>query len=177
MECPASGIVDDGDPRVNATLPALTLRDDADSLTPVDSIDLRVRTLRPGARLPVRATPDATGLDLHACLDAPLTLGPAPQMVPCGIAIEFPAGFDVQVRPRSGLSARGVGVAFGTIDADYRGELLVTMWTFGGAAHEVHDGDRIAQLVVSAVVGARVVEVGELSPTSRGEAGHGSTGR
>jgi len=141
-------------------------------------MDLRVRKLRPGARLPERATPDATGLDVYACLDAPLALGPAPRMVPCGIAIEFPAGYDVQVRPRSGLSAQGVGVAFGTVDADYRGELLVTMWTFGGREpHVIHDGDRIAQLVVAAVAPVRVVEAAELSPTARGEAGHGSTGR
>jgi dUTP pyrophosphatase len=99
-------------------------------------------------------------------------------MVPCGIAIEFSPGYDVQVRPRSGLSARGVGVAFGTIDADYRGEVLVTMWTFGGLEdYVVNDGDRIAQLVVAALVPARVVEVAELSATPRGAGGHGSTGR
>jgi dUTP pyrophosphatase len=95
------------------------------------------------ARLPVRATPSATGFDLHACLDAPVTLGRAPVMVPTGLAIEFPTGYDVQVRPRSGLSAKGVGVAFGTIDSDYRGELLVTMWTFGELeSYEIGHGDR-----------------------------------
>jgi dUTP pyrophosphatase len=144
----------------------------------VESIDIRVRKLRPNARLPHRSTPDATGLDIYACLDAPLTLGASPRIVPCGIAIEFPPGYDVQVRPRSGLSARGVGVAFGTIDADYRGELLVTMWTFGGLdEYAINDGDRIAQLVVAALVPARVVEASDLSPTARGASGHGSTGR
>ena len=96
------------------------------------SIELRVRRLHPAARMPERSSPEATGLDLYACLDEPLELTQTPRMVPCGIALEFPYGFDVQVRPRSGLSTKGVAVAFGTIDADYRGELLVTMWTFGG---------------------------------------------
>ena len=105
-------------------------------------------------------------------------LTPRPQMVPTGIAIEFPAGYDAQVRPRSGLSAKGVGVAFGTVDADYRGELLVTMWTFGGLeSYELADGDRIAQLVVSQAAPLRVVEAAELSSTARGAEGHGSTGR
>ena len=144
----------------------------------MDAMTLRVLRLRDGARLPVRSTPSATGFDLHACLDAPLTLGPSPQLVPTGIAIEFPPGFDVQVRPRSGLSAKGVGVAFGTIDADYRGEVLVTMWTFGGlGSYELQPGDRIAQLVVARLAPVEVVEALELSPTPRGDGGHGSTGR
>jgi len=144
----------------------------------MERMDLRVMRLRPNARLPARATPEATGLDLFACLDAPLTLTPGPRFVGTGIAIEFPPGYDVQVRPRSGLSARGVGVAFGTIDADYRGELLVTMWTFGDLeSYGLHDGDRIAQLVVARLAPVEVVEVRELSPTARGESGHGSTGR
>jgi dUTP pyrophosphatase len=142
------------------------------------SIELRVRRLHPRARVPVRATRHATGFDLYACLDEAVVLSETPRMVPCGIALEFPYGYDVQVRPRSGLSAKGVGVAFGTIDADYRGELLVTMWTFGGrASYEVCDGDRIAQLVVAPLADAAAVEVAELSETARGVAGHGSTGR
>jgi dUTP pyrophosphatase len=139
---------------------------------------LRVLRLREGARLPARSTPAATGFDLHACLDAPFALGPTPQLVPTGIAIEFPPGFDVQVRPRSGLSAQGVGVSLGTIDADYRGEVFVTMWTFGElATYELHPGDRIAQLVVAQLAPVDVVEASELSATSRGGGGHGSTGR
>ncbi len=144
----------------------------------MDAMTLRVLRLRDGARLPVRSTPAATGFDLHACLDAPLRLGPAPQLVPTGIAIEFPPGFDVQVRPRSGLSAKGVGVAFGTVDCDYRGEVLVTMWTFGAlASYELRPGDRIAQLVVARLALVEVVEAVELSATPRGDGGHGSTGR
>ena len=144
----------------------------------MDEIEIAVRLLRPNARLPHRATADATGLDLYACLDEPLTLVPAPQLVPAGVAIAFPRGWDVQVRPRSGLSSKGVGVAFGTIDADYRGELLVTMWTFGGLdAHVLSDGDRIAQLVVSRLAPVRIRAVDALDETARGAGGHGSTGR
>lgn len=141
-------------------------------------IELRVKKLRPTARLPRRATPHATGLDVYVCLDAPLTLTRAPLLVPTGIAIEFPPGYDVQVRPRSGLSSKGVGVALGTIDADYRGELFVTMWTFGDAdTHEIRDGDRIAQLVIAQLALVAIVETTELTPTDRADAGHGSTGR
>ena len=141
-------------------------------------MELRIRKLRAESRIPQRATEDATGFDLYACLDAPLLLARTPQMVPTGVAIEFPRGYDAQVRPRSGLSLKGVGVAFGTADADYRGELFVTMWTFGAAeSYELHDGDRIAQLDFAALAPVVVTEVTELSSTARGEGGHGSTGR
>ena len=144
----------------------------------MEDIDLCVLKLHPGAHLPVRATPGSSGIDISACLDRPLTLGRAPAIVPTGLAIEVPPGCDAQVRPRSGLSLKGVGVAFGTVDADYRGELCVTMWTFGDLDEYVlHNGDRIAQLVIAQLAPVRVVEVRELSATERGAGGHGSTGR
>ena len=139
---------------------------------------LNVVRLHPEARLPQRATDGASGLDLCACLpDGDLVLGPDPALVPTGVAIEFPRGYDVQVRPRSGLSLEGVGVAFGTIDSDYRGEVLVTMWAFGSRReHRLRHGDRIAQLVVAQLAELPVVEVEALTPSTRGAAGHGSTG-
>src|SRR3990170_5579201 len=140
---------------------------------------LKVKRRRPGARLPHRATEGSSGLDLFACLEPPgcLELGPGPLLVPTGVALEVPPGYDVQVRPRSGLSARGVGVAFGTIDSDYRGEVLVTMYTFGRRRRfRVHDGDRIAQLVVARLADLPLLEVEEVAPTARGAGGHGSTG-
>ena len=142
-------------------------------------MELLIRKLRPDARLPARATDGATGFDLYACLDAPLLLTPAPQMVPTGIAIEFPRGFDAQVRPRSGLSSKGVGVAFGTVDADYRGELLVTMWTFGetgvvrAAATATASPSWCSRRWRRSTSWRRT----ELSATARGDGGHGSTGR
>ncbi len=138
---------------------------------------LRVQRLRPDARLPERATPSSTGYDLYACLDENLIVGQEPTLVPTGIAIEAPPGYDVQVRPRSGLSLKGVGVAFGTVDSDYRGEVLVTMWVFGSLGeHRVRHGDRIAQMVLSRLAELAVVEVDALTPSARGAGGHGSTG-
>ncbi len=140
--------------------------------------EIRVKLLRSGAKLPVRVTAGATGLDLHACLDAAIEVGPDVSLVPTGIAVEAPAGYDVQIRPRSGLSRQGVNVILGTLDADYRGELFVSMHTFGTRGpYRVEPGDRIAQLVISRFADVTVVAVEELSESERGAGGHGSTGR
>ncbi len=153
---------------------------DGDAQHPQDALDalrLDIVRLRPGARVPVRQTPEATGYDLHACLDAPIEIGTLPVRVPCGIALAAPPGADVQVRPRSGLSARGVLAVLGTVDADYRGELMVTLYRLPGAEPlTVRDGDRIAQLVVSRAVTVDWREVERLDDTARGGGGHGSTG-
>ncbi|MCI0884721.1 MAG: dUTP diphosphatase [Chloroflexi bacterium] len=142
------------------------------------NVTVRVKRVRPGARLPERATEGATGYDLYACLDAPIVVGHEPVQVPTGIAIEIGAGFDVQIRPRSGLSSRGVVVTFGTIDSDYRGELLVTMHSLHyREPHEVNDGDRIAQLVIGQAFVMDMTVAEDLSETARGAGGHGSTGR
>jgi len=139
---------------------------------------IRVKRLRPDAKLPFRATPGATGYDLYACLDADLQVGHEPVRVPTGIAIEAPPGFDVQIRPRSGLSAQGVIAAYGTIDSDYRGELLVTLYALPyRGPHVVRNGDRIAQFVISRIEDVPLQEVGELAASERGTDGHGSTGR
>ena len=144
----------------------------------VQTLTLRVKRLHPEARIPSRATAGSSGLDLYACLPGgDVILGPDPVRVPAGVAIESPVGYDVQVRPRSGLSLEGIGVAFGTIDSDYRGEVLVTMWVFGTRAeHRVRHGDRIAQLVVAPLAELPVVEVEALTASDRGTGGHGSTG-
>lgn len=141
---------------------------------------LKVLRLRPNARLPQRATPGATGLDIFACIDGDrrVVLDTKPRLIPTGIAIEVPIGYDVQVRPRSGLSAKGIGVTFGTIDSDYRGEVMVTMYLLSPeVSFEVGHGDRIAQLVITRLADLPVTEVEELTPTERGSGGHGSTGR
>jgi dUTP pyrophosphatase len=143
---------------------------------------LHVQRLRPSGRLPVRSSAHASGLDVFADLSArggELTLAAEPALVPTGIAVEVPPGYEVQVRPRSGLSRQGVVVAFGTVDADYRGELFVNMSAAltSQGSFTLHDGDRIAQLVVAPVVLCDVVEVDELAPSERGAGGFGSTGR
>ncbi len=141
---------------------------------------LKVKLLRPGARLPARATPGSTGLDLYACLEAPgyLDLGPDVTLVPTGVAVEAPPGCDAQLRPRSGLSIRGVNVILGTADADYRGEIFVAMHTFGSRkSYRIEHGDRIAQLVITQLALLPVVAVEQLSQSERGDSGYGSTGR
>jgi dUTP pyrophosphatase len=144
---------------------------------PDDAIALDFVRLRPTARIPSRQTSGATGYDLHACLDEPIEVGELPVRIPCGIAFAAPEGADVQVRPRSGLSARGVLAVLGTIDADYRGELMVTLYRLPGADPlTVRDGDRVAQLVIARAVPATWREVDTLDDTARGAGGHGSTG-
>ena len=142
---------------------------------------LKIKRLRPNAKLPRRATPGSTGFDIFACIEGDseiMLMGTQTKPIPTGIAIEVPRGYDVQIRPRSGLSAKGVGVTFGTIDSDYRGEILITMYLFDPSANfEIKHGDRIAQMVVSKVADLPLVEVEELSSTERGAGGHGSTGK
>jgi dUTP diphosphatase len=142
---------------------------------------LKIKRLRPNAKLPQRATPGSTGLDIFACIDdegAIKLVGSQPLAIPTGIAIEVPIGYDVQIRPRSGLSSKGIGVTFGTIDSDYRGEILVTMYLFDpDATFEIRHGDRIAQMVISKVADLPMVEAEGLSSTERGSGGHGSTGK
>jgi dUTP pyrophosphatase len=146
---------------------------------PAPPATLRVRRLRASARLPERQSALASGFDLHACLeDGPLRIEGTPVLVPTGLAIAAPPGLDVQVRPRSGLSARGVMATFGTLDADYRGEIFVTLYCLPGVgSHEVQDGDRIAQLVIARLAEVEWLTVDALDATERGEGGHGSTGR
>lgn len=122
----------------------------------------------------------AAGLDLPAAVDAPLTLVPgARALIPTGWACAIPAGFEGQVRPRSGLALHhGVTVlnAPGTVDADYRGELKVLLVNHGDAPFVVRRGDRVAQLLICPVAHAEVIEVEALDHTGRGDGGYGSTG-
>lgn len=133
--------------------------------------------------LPAYQSEAAAGLDLIAALewDRPLTLTPgARALVPTGLVLELPIGFEAQVRPRSGLALKhGVTVlnSPGTIDADYRGEVSVVLANLGGAPFEIRRGERIAQLVVAPVTRAELVEVAEVTETERGSGGFGSTGR
>ena len=130
--------------------------------------------------LPRYETEHAAGLDLSACIPADITLAPGKRaLIPTGFAIALPAGYEAQVRPRSGLAAKhGVTVlnSPGTIDADYRGEVGVILINHGDVAFTVSRAMRIAQLVIAPVAQAALVEVAELSATERGAGGFGSTG-
>lgn len=146
-----------------------------------ETIELRVvRVGNVPTPLPAYQSADAAGLDLHAAVEAPLTLAPgARALVPTGIAMAIPRGFEGQVRPRSGLALRhGVTVlnSPGTIDADYRGEVKVLLINLGQEPFTVKAGDRIAQLVIAKVERAELVVVTELDSTERGAGGYGSTG-
>lgn len=146
--------------------------------------DVRVAILRlpHGADLPLPAyaTADAAGLDLLAAVSAPVTLPPLGRaLVPTGISIALPPGFEAQVRPRSGLALKqGVTVlnAPGTIDADYRGEVGVILINLSDAPVTLQRGDRIAQLLLARVERLAWDEVAELPTTTRGSGGFGSTG-
>lgn len=145
-----------------------------------DFIPLRVKRLRDTAILPQYMTEHAAGMDLFAALDQPLRLAPGERtLVPTGVALAVPPGFEGQVRPRSGLALRK-GVALvnspGTIDADYRGEVGVIVINLGQEDVDIAPGDRIAQLVIAPVLRPRIVQVEELEPTERGEGGFGHTG-
>ena len=144
-----------------------------------ERLELQVRLLRPGAQIPARQSTAASGFDLHACLDGEsLALGTTPVRVPTGVAIAVPEGTDAQIRPRSGLLVRGVIAGFGTLDADYRGELFVTMYCLPDTGHyEIVDGERIAQLVIARLASVHWQQVDALDDTGRGSRGHGSTGR
>lgn len=143
---------------------------------------VKVRRVRPNADLPLPRyqTPHAAGLDLHADLPEPVTLAPlARRLVPTGLAIELPEGFEAQVRPRSGLAVKQGLTCLnspGTIDADYRGEVQVLLFNASQAEARVQRGDRIAQLVIAPVARAELVEVDALSDSQRGSGGFGSTG-
>ncbi len=129
---------------------------------------------------PVYASEGAAGADLRAALDGPMTIAPgARAVVPTGLVLEIPAGFEGQVRARSGLALKkGLALAngVGTIDADYRGEVGVIVVNLGGDAVTIARGERIAQLVVAPVSRALFEEAGELRVSTRGTGGFGSTG-
>jgi dUTP pyrophosphatase len=140
----------------------------------------RYRTLRPAALAPRYMSEGAAGMDLASAAEGPVVLEPGARLgVPTGLALEIPVGFEGQVRPRSGLALR-VGVTIvnapGTIDSDYRGELVVLLVNLGREPHVINPGDRIAQLVIAPVTRVEVAEVQELSTTVRGGGGFGHTG-
>ena len=147
-----------------------------------DGPSLRVHRLphAAGSPLPEYQTSGSAGLDLAAAVEHDLTLEPGRRaLVPTGLRVEIPTGWEGQVRPRSGLAVRhGVTVlnAPGTVDSDYRGEVGVLLINLGEGPFVVRRGARIAQLVLAAVGRATVEEAGELTPTARGAGGFGHTG-
>ena len=146
------------------------------------TIALKVLDERMAEQLPAYATPGSAGLDLRACLDAPLVLNPGEtQLIPTGIAIHLAdAGFAAMILPRSGLGHKhGVvlGNLVGLIDSDYQGQLMVSTWNRGHEAFTIQPFERIAQMVIVPVVQASFNLVDEFPESDRGAGGFGSTGK
>lgn len=142
---------------------------------------IKIKVVNTGLQqLPAYATLQSAGMDLRANLDAPVMLKPIErQLVPTGLHIALPVGFEAQIRPRSGLALKhGITVLNtpGTIDADYRGEVMVLLINFSQEDFVINDGERIAQMIIARHETGEFVEVDELDETERGEGGYGHTG-
>lgn len=144
------------------------------------SLNIKIKKLNPRAKLPTYQTEHSAGMDLYACLDNPIIIKPFQRViVPTGLSIELPFGYESRIHSRSGLAYRdGICMANGTgiIDADYRGEYGILLYNISDKDFEVEHGARIAQLVVSKYEHVIWQEIEELSETDRGTGGFGSTG-
>lgn len=143
-------------------------------------VPLKIKRLDPRAQVPVRGTVGAAGMDLHALLDEDVTIQPGDRfLVPTGIAVEVPMGYEVQVRPRSGLALRH-GITLmnspGTVDSDYRGDVSAMLVNHGTEPFVVKNGMRVSQIIVQKLPDVDVQIVDELTDTERGSDGFGSTG-
>ncbi len=131
--------------------------------------------------LPFYATSGSAGMDIRAAIKKDVIVEPGKvELISTNISVEIPVGYEIQVRPRSGLAANhsiGILNSPGTIDSDYRGEVKIILMNFGKENFKISRGDRIAQLIVSKVYIAKMVEVKELNTSSRGKGGFGHTGK
>lgn len=150
----------------------------------IEKIEVKIKRLTGlfnDVELPVYATPEAAGMDVRAAIESEYTLNPGEYgLISTNISVEIPKGYEIQVRPRSGLAAKhGVTIlnAPGTIDSDYRGEVKIILINHGKEPFVIKRGERIAQLVLSKVYHASLVEVDDLNSTIRNEGGFGHTGR
>jgi len=140
---------------------------------------LKVKRLNNEAKIPAYQSEEAAGFDLHSIEDVVINPGER-KLIGTGLAFEIEKGYEVQIRPRSGLAFKhGITVlnSPGTIDSDYRGEIKVLLINLGNEKFEIKKGDRIAQAVIAPVIQAEIIEVDSLSDTKRGAGGFGSTGK
>lgn len=141
-------------------------------------MELKFKSL--SGSLPTYATDGASGMDLRAFIDEPVILQPMERrLIPTGLFVQIPEGYEGQVRARSGLAIKhGIGLvnSIGTIDSDYRGELKIPMINFGNESFTINNGDRVAQLVIASYERVTPIVVSELDETDRGEGGFGHTG-
>ncbi|BDQ04205.1 dUTP diphosphatase [Ignavibacterium sp.] len=149
-----------------------------------ETIEIKIKRLSDefsDVQLPAYATEGSAGMDIRAAVKSELIIEPGKvALVPTNISVEIPNGYEIQVRPRSGLAANhsiGILNSPGTIDSDYRGEVKIILMNFGNEPFVIHRGDRIAQLVVSKVYQAKIIETENLNSSKRGEGGFGHTGK
>jgi len=146
------------------------------------TVNLEIRRLSNNQDLPLPSyeSEGSSGMDIRACLEKPLKLNPGDiKLIPTGFALSIPLGYEAQVRPRSGLALNhGIGMVNspGTIDSDYRGELGIVLINWGDEPVVINRGERVAQLIISRVYRAELLEVEHLDETDRGEGGFGHTG-
>jgi len=143
-------------------------------------VRIEVKKVRTSAQLPRYMSPEAAGMDFFACLDTPTTLEPGEwKAIPTGVALALPPGWEIQIRPRSGLALKH-GVTLlnspGTIDSDYRGEIKIILINLGKEPFTIQPHMRIAQGILAPVARGELEEVKDLPPSSRGEGGFGHTG-
>jgi len=139
---------------------------------------VKVIKVHPEAVLPTKATGGSAGFDLYSIDSVEINPLPGGMTIRTGIAVELPFGYEMQIRGRSGLAFReNIILHLGTIDQDFRGEILIKVWNLGSAPLSIKKGERIAQAVVQKIEQVRLIEVSEISETERGTGGFGHTGR
>lgn len=150
----------------------------------MESIKIKIKRISDefsDIQLPHHATEGSAGIDIRAAVNSPITLKPGLiELVPTNLSVEIPHGYEIQIRPRSGLAAKhGIGIlnSPGTIDSDYRGEIKVILFNFSKQPFVIERGERIAQMIVSKVYRAEIVETDSLAETDRGDGGFGHTGK
>lgn len=147
----------------------------------MEKISVKILKLNENVNTPCYQTAGAAGMDLCAFIKEPITLKPLERkLIPTGFKMELPQGYEAQIRPRSGMSIKhGITLinCVGTIDEDYRGEVCIPIVNISNEEFTINNGDRIAQMVISPVTKAKIIVSTELSDTSRGEGGFGSTGK
>lgn len=142
-------------------------------------MNLKLKKVHSGAQIPEYKTAQSAGADIYACLDEDMLLKPQEiKLVPTGLVMEIPSGYEVQIRPRSGFAVKGISIpnAPGTIDSDYRGEVKVILINLSQQDFVIKNHDRIAQMVLAKVEQAAFQLVDEVTETERGSGGFGSTG-
>ena len=144
-------------------------------------VKVLIKKLNPSVQLPTYKTSGASGMDLMACIEEPINLEPGKScLVSTGLSVAFPKGYEIQIRPRSGLAAKNnisVLNTPGTIDSDYRGELKIILFNHGNKRFVINKHDRVAQMVLTPIIKMELEETNELPDSIRGKGGFGSTGK